>query len=263
MSFDSTLPPTLTTYLAADECSDWSCLPSSTLAATTQLPNMTTDKIGNQLFAGFTSTILVILASELGDKTFFLTTVMAMKHNKQSVFLGAFSATVILIALTIILGLATSFIPKKITHYVAVFLFIVFGIQMIIEALSKSDSEEIKDPLVTEADEEKQTKTHQTIQKIKKLFSRYFSLIFMESFALRFFAEWGDRSQIALILLAAQENIFGMLIGATIGHLICLSLAVIGGSMIARVVSPRSVNMVGGWVFICVAIFTTLKGPDS
>lgn len=54
----------------------------------------------SKLITGFMSTILVILASELGDKTFVLTTLMAMKHNKQSVFLGNLTAALIMICLT-------------------------------------------------------------------------------------------------------------------------------------------------------------------
>lgn len=54
----------------------------------------------SKLATGFTSTILVILASELGDKTFVLTTLMAMKHNKQSVFLGNLTAALVMIGLT-------------------------------------------------------------------------------------------------------------------------------------------------------------------
>lgn len=46
--------------------------------------------------------------------------------------------------------------------------------------------------------------------KVKKYLNQYFSLIFVECFAIRFFAEWGDRSQIALVLLAAREVIINI-----------------------------------------------------
>lgn len=42
--------------------------------------------------SGFVSSISMIIVSELGDKTFFIAAVMAMKHPRLVVFSGAISA---------------------------------------------------------------------------------------------------------------------------------------------------------------------------
>lgn len=47
-------------------------------------------------------------------------------------------------------------------------------------------------------------------------------------------AEWGDRSQIATITLAATFNPIGVTIGAVLGHCICTGTAVLGGDILCR-----------------------------
>ena len=48
-----------------------------------------------------------------------------------------------------------------------------------------------------------------------------------------FLAEWGDRSQIGTIALAASFNVFMVTLGALLGHLICTATAVKLGEWIS------------------------------
>lgn len=52
-----------------------------------------------------------------------------------------------------------------------------------------------------------------------------------------FLAEWGDRSQIATIALAASFNPYMVTIGALLGHLICTAGAVKLGMWISGKIS--------------------------
>jgi len=92
---------------------------------------------------------------------------------------------------------------------------------------------------------------------------RFFPRIFLQSLTLTFLAEWGDRSQIATVVLAARENLAGVVIGGTLGHALCTGLAVIGGRMIAQRISVRTVTLVGGVVFIVFAISAFFIHPDD
>lgn len=49
-------------------------------------------------------------------------------------------------------------------------------------------------------------------------------------------AEWGDRSQIATITMAAELNPYGVTAGALTGHSICTGAAVLGGTSSASVI---------------------------
>jgi putative Ca2+/H+ antiporter (TMEM165/GDT1 family) len=71
---------------------------------------------------------------------------------------------------------------------------------------------------------------------------------------LTFVAEWGDRSQIATIALAAAKNPYGVTIGGCLGHSMCTGLAVLGGRMLAARISEKTVSQWGGILFLIFGI---------
>lgn len=64
--------------------------------------------------------------------------------------------------------------------------------------------------------------------------------VLFQAFSMTFLAEWGDRSQLTTILLAARDNVYGVIVGGVLGHALCTGLAVIGGRMIAQRISVRT-----------------------
>ena len=73
-----------------------------------------------------------------------------------------------------------------------------------------------------------------------------------------FFAEWGDRSQLATIALAASFNLFMVTLGALIGHFICTAAAVQIGEWISGKINEKVVLFVGGVVFILSGLATLI-----
>jgi putative Ca2+/H+ antiporter (TMEM165/GDT1 family) len=78
--------------------------------------------------------------------------------------------------------------------------------------------------------------------------------IFFHVFLLTFLAEWGDRSQIATIALAAAKDPFGVTAGACFGHSLCTGMAVVGGRMLASRISEKTVSFWGGVIFLCFGV---------
>ncbi|GBN56919.1 Transmembrane protein 165 [Araneus ventricosus] len=229
-------------------------------------------------FHGFLAAISVIIVSELGDKTFFIAVVMAMKHPRVTVFFGAMSALTIMTILSACLGFATTVIPRAYTYYISTALFAIFGLKMLKEAYDMSPDEgqeelEVvqKDVLKREIEQyDSQTQDIETgiIKQTKmKIFRRklmvFFSRIFLETFTMTFLAEWGDRSQLTTIILAAREDAFGVTIGAVIGHGVCTSLAVIGGRIVAQRISVKSVTFIGAVIFLIFAVWALAIGPGT
>jgi len=73
-----------------------------------------------------------------------------------------------------------------------------------------------------------------------------------------FLAEWGDRSQLATIVLAGMNNVYGIIIGGVLGHSICTGLAVICGALIGKKISVRIVTVIGAIIFLGLAIVSLI-----
>ena len=68
-----------------------------------------------------------------------------------------------------------------------------------------------------------------------------------------FLAEWGDRSMLATIALAAAQGPVGVAAGATAGHALATAIAVLGGALVSRWLSERAIGFIGGGLFLVFA----------
>ena len=238
----------------------------------------------------------MIIFSEIGDKTFLVAALMAMRHPRLVVFTAAFSALITMTVLSAVLGHAVpTLIPKNITNFLASALFLVFGVKMLLEVRKMSPHEGVGEEM-KEVEMELEEKEHQSrragrsrseitpyvleagrgvrksrsstsrlpsppespsstssrepspsrvsslksaIDGIGNLFSLLLSPAWVQTFVMTFLGEWGDRSQIATIAMAAGQDYWWVTAGALWGHGICTAAAVIGGRAIAGRVSLR------------------------
>ena len=74
---------------------------------------------------------------------------------------------------------------------------------------------------------------------LNNLFSLLLSPAWVQTFVMTFLGEWGDRSQIATVAMAAGSDYWWVTGGAIVGHGLCTMGAVIGGRAIAGKVSMR------------------------
>ncbi|WMV53353.1 hypothetical protein MTR67_046738 [Solanum verrucosum] len=210
------------------------------------------------------ASLSMILVSEIGDETFIIAALMAMRHPKSIVLSGALSALFVMTILSTGLGrIVPNLISRKHTNSAATVLYLFFGLRLLYIAWRSSDSKASQKKEIEEVEEK--LEAGQGKAAFRRFFSRFLTPIFLEAFILTFLAEWGDRSQIATIAinelvhnvrrpmktpLATHKNAIGVAIGATIGHTICTSVAVIGGSMLASKISQRTVATIGGLLFL-------------
>ncbi|BBH06821.1 Uncharacterized protein family UPF0016 [Prunus dulcis] len=202
---------------------------------------------------------LVSMWTPIGDETFIIAALMAMRHPRSIVLSGALTALVIMTVLSTGLGrIVPNLISRKHTNSAATVLYLFFGLRLLYIAW-RSDPKSSQKKEMEEVEEKLESGQGKTT--FRRFFSRFCTPIFLESFILTFLAEWGDRSQIATIALATHKNALGVAVGATLGHTICTSVAVVGGSMLASKISQRTVATVGGLLFLCFSVSSYFYPP--
>jgi putative Ca2+/H+ antiporter (TMEM165/GDT1 family) len=257
----------------------------------------------------------MIIFSEIGDKTFLIAALMAMRHDRTVVFTAALAALGFMTVLSALLGHAVpTLLPKRLTSFAAAILFLVFGVKLLREGLAMSPDEgvgeEMKEvemeleekeqemrrykrrssnsmsPYLLESGRARRVRSSssalpaparspstspsrppspissspvsQILTGLNNLCSLLLSPVWVQTFAMTFLGEWGDRSQIATIAMAAGPDYWSVTTGAIIGHSLCTAIAVIGGRAIAGKVSMR----IGEYMF-CLLIMTYFDEFDS
>lgn len=202
---------------------------------------------------GFTAGLLLITLSELGDKTFFIAAILAMRHPRRWVFAGAASALFAMTILSVLIGQVASVFPQRYVEGAAAALFLGFGLKLLYDASKMSGRQGLTHE---QADAQKAVE-----QKEKGIIAWSIRSVVVEAFVLTFVGEWGDRTQLATITLAAANDPYGILVGATLGHAICAAIAVICGKFIAGHISERLLTGIGGALFIMFGIIAVLEMP--
>ncbi|MGB3300548.1 MAG: TMEM165/GDT1 family protein [Phormidesmis sp.] len=198
------------------------------------------------LLTGFTAGLLLITLSELGDKTFFIAAILAMRHPRRWVFVGASIALFAMTVLSVLIGQMVTIFPQQYVKSAAVALFFGFGFKLLYDAANMSSSQRLGHE---QADAQAAVE-----QKEKGVIFWSARAVVIEAFALTFVGEWGDRTQLATVTLAAANNPFGVIAGATLGHAICVAIAVICGKLLVGRISERLLVSLGGFLFIIFGI---------
>ncbi|XP_021754487.1 GDT1-like protein 5 [Chenopodium quinoa] len=220
---------------------------------------------------GFTKSLAMTVLSEIGDKTFIAAAILAMRHPRRLVLSGCLSALIVMTILSAVVGWAApNLMSRKLTHHVATLLFFGFGLWSLwdgfhqegeagelaeVEKQLDTDFKGTTTAKVNKDDDEKKKKT-------RPFLTQFFSPILLKAFSITFFGEWGDKSQLATIGLAANENPFGVVLGGILGQTLCTTAAVLGGKSLASQISEKVVALFGGVLFIIFGIQSFLSPVD-
>jgi putative Ca2+/H+ antiporter (TMEM165/GDT1 family) len=213
----------------------------------------------------------LIAIAELFDKTWFVALLMALKYDKTIVFCGCFSALLAHTIIAAIFGYTIArVVPVTFLHFGAAALYAFFAVlfwQDYLNADEDSDiiaagKEEAAEDCAGDADAadsygategSKQTATKSGTTRMLKIFSTCFMAMFI--------AEWGDRTQIAMIGQHASQPLIPVCIGSALAFLLLTLSAVIVGQLLANTkLSEKMVHLVSALSF---AVFAFLSLQDG
>jgi Ca2+/H+ antiporter, TMEM165/GDT1 family len=214
------------------------------------------------MLEAFTSALVLITSQELGDKTFFIALILAMRYSRRWVFAGSMAALALMTVISVGAGHLLSFLPRSATHWVFIALCFSFGGWLCWQASCMAETDEQE--LLQEASEEvKSFESHHQGKRRQALTRKVPWAITLESFILTFAAEWGDRTQLATMALAMQATPVGVTLGAILGHAVCSLIAVVGGRWAAGRVSERLMTWLGGLLFILFGAIAAFTNPSN
>ena len=234
--------------------------------------------------SSFGYSLSLIFLSDLTDKSIFLIIFLSKKLPSLTLYIVSLCSVLLMNYLSILLGF---YLPKLISilymQIIACFIFITFGIISIYESFKEdekmndlieftkkelNDSTENDYSLMNEDLENTETDVESNKELIFSSIIRsnsYMSdssnnegsigLITAIFFALCL-SDFGDKSQLAIITMAAIYNIYGILLGSTIALVGTVTLAVLFGKWISEKISPKKLLFIGGIIFLSFGLET-------
>merc|ERR1719446_1416532 len=99
-------------------------------------PLQPSGSLRSTVWEAFSNSFAMIIVTELGDKTFFIAAILAMRNGCLPVFIGAAGALAAMTILSAAIGLVLpALLPREYTHWAAILLFVCFGFRQLSEAI--------------------------------------------------------------------------------------------------------------------------------
>jgi len=214
--------------------------------------------------------------AEMFDKTWFVALVMAMRHEKNTVFWGCFAGLAVHVLIAALFGYSISRMMEPSTlQFMAAALYATFTVLYGYDWYTTESNTDLmaagKDEINEEFEEEAAAAPEYgtVLKPDAKTCSKGISgmswlqirRVWMQCFMAVFIAEWGDRTQIAMIGIHATQPLVPVMLGSLLAFFLLTLSAVIVGMFIGdRTMSESAVKAVCAVSF---AVFTVIAIHDG
>ncbi|CAG9329471.1 unnamed protein product [Blepharisma stoltei] len=203
-----------------------------------------TSEITPSSIEAIASSFAAVFLAEIGDRTFFIIAILAMKNSRSAVFFGnQLTESVIAIIAAFIGAAAVKLIDPLYIQIASCVMFLVYAILSFYEAYHGESEmvDEKNDPLLADSE--------QRMSWMK---------VFWKTAVMVFFAEWGDKSNTTIISLSALSDPVLVMIGAIIGFACIGLIGVLVGKLIEKYISEKTVKIAAGVLFLVFAALALL-----
>ncbi len=179
----------------------------------------------------------LIAAAEIGDKSQLVCMTLASKHRPAPILLGAIAAFAFLNSLAVIFGVAiASWLPDYMVAAAVAVLFAGFGIHSL-RIIDEEDVEEIKE--------------------------KSGHGIFFTTFLLITLAEFGDKTQLAVVALSSAAVPAAVWLGSTLALASTSALGIWAGRTILQKIPLVWLHKVSGIIFLILAVIAGNRALNS
>jgi putative Ca2+/H+ antiporter (TMEM165/GDT1 family) len=185
----------------------------------------------------FLNTAAVVALGEMGDKTQVLALLLAVRYQRTlPILFGILIATLLTMGVTALVGTTfSSLIPDPILRWLLVVMFLGIAIWTLIPEDDDDDDDDL--PLKSSV-----------------------SLIFT-AFLTFLFAELGDKSQIATLIMAAKYGDFtSVMAGSTVGEMLAITPAVLLGKTTAQWMPVAWIRIAAAAIFAAMGVWILIVG---
>lgn len=179
------------------------------------------------------TSFLLIMAAEIGDKSQLVCMTLASRHRAMPILLGAVAAFALLNTLAVIFGVAIAkWLPDYLVAGLVACLFAAFGLNSLLAATEDED-------------EEIQEKSSHGI--------------FLTTFLLITLAEFGDKTQLAVVALSSTAAPLAVWLGATLALATTSGLGIWAGRTLLQKIPLALLHKLSGLIFLGLALVAGVR----
>jgi len=207
----------------------------------------------------FTKSLCMVGVAELFDKTWFMGLILAIRYSWFPVFVGSFTALFLHTILAAAFGYAFArLLQPHVLDFLAAGLFFVFAVMYSREAyqadadsdMISSGRDEAEEDMREEGSVDEVAPTYGAAKGKGAKASQNHNIVILRSFVAVFIAEWGDRTQIAMIGQHASQPLVPVFLGSCVAFFL-LTLSAVGAAALlgGQKISERVVFSVSALCF--------------